>query len=807
MRKLVLLLLLILTGSLVSAQETISTEVKITASPAGMIRLASMGLPVNEGYHDKDGTWTIVLSPQEVNKAIQAGFPVEVLHADYTKFISDRNRADAGLIGYINNHKQEYNNTDVSNYSIPAHFRLGSMGGFLTLSEVYNELDSMRILYPSLISAKFSIGNSNSIEGRPLYCVRISNNPNQTQNKPRVFYNALTHAREPMGMQQFIFFMWYLLENYSTSDEIKYLVDNLELYFVPVSNPDGYEYNHSYAPFGGGDWRKNRRNNGDGTTGVDLNRNYGYKWGYDNNGSSPNTGDETYRGTAAFSEPETQVVRDFCIEKGFRIAMNYHTFSNYLLYPWCWQTQITPDSTLQLTYADYFTKKNGYLAGMPGTILYNTNGDAMDWEYGEQTVKPKTIAFTVETGNQTDGFWPQVARIIPLAQENMYSNFMVAHFALRYAEVSDISPVITPDKQGYFKFEFKRFGMDAPADYQVSVQPLDPTLIIATGSPRTIANPAIFQVITDSISYTLNPDIITGTDISFIYRISNGLYTFQDTVTKYFGPPLVVFRDSCSTMNKWTSTKWNVSSTQYHSAPGSITDSPTGNYPPSSNYPVSTIDNIDLQNSPVAVLNYYAKWKTEKGFDFVQMLISDNNGLAWVPKAGRYTTTGTEFEALGQPVYDGKKYDWVKEQMILKEYVNKDIKLRFLIKSDNAKNYDGYYFDDVTVTIVDMTGVGIEPVPAGTSWISDPVPNPASHQVTIQYNLNNTSQITMGYAVQDAIVFELMDSRGVIIRSTCLTALSGKLTTFVDDLPAGIFLYRIRCSSGNTGVKKLVVIR
>ncbi len=807
MKKIALLLFMIFTCGLVSAQQMKNAEVKITATPAGMLQLGAMGLPVEEGFHAKDGTWTIVLTQQEIDRVINAGYPVEILHDDYTKFITDRNRKDASLIDYINSHKQDFNNTDVSNYTIPQHFKLGSMGGYLTLAELYSELDSMRILFPNLISARFTIGNSNSIEGRPLYAVRISNNPNQSQSKPRVFYNALTHAREPMGMQQFIFFMWYLLENYASSDEIQYLVNNLELYFLPVCNPDGYEYNHVSAPLGGGNWRKNRRNNNNGTWGVDLNRNYGYKWGYDNNGSSPNPGDETYRGPSAFSEPETQVVRDFCIERGFRMAMNYHTFSNYLLYPWSWQTKLTPDSTLELNYADYFTRQNGYLAGTPGQILYNTNGDCMDWEYGEQAAKPKIIAFTVETGNQNDGFWPPVSRIIPLAQENMYSDFMVAHFALRYAVVNDLSPVITPEKQGYFKFDFKRFGIDGPANYQVSVLPMDTTRIIATGGSRIFTNPAQFLSYSDSISYTFNPDIVTGTEISFIYLISNGMYTFRDTVTKFFGPPLVVFSDSCSNMAKWTSAKWNVSSSQYHSAPGSITDSPSGNYPSNADFPVTSINKVDLQNSPVAVVNYWARWNTEKGFDFAQFKISDDNGLSWVPKAGKYTVTGTEFEALGQPVYDGKKLSWVNEQIILKDYLNKDIKLRFILKSDGGMNFDGFYFDDISVTIVDMTGVGMENIPAGKARISDPVPNPANDMFTIRYDLTGQVTGTFGQLNSDPITFELFNSQWIRVRETILDTPTGKVSTRVNDLSPGIYFYRIRFAFGTTGVKKLVVVR
>lgn len=808
MRRLTLLLILTSLSFLIAtAQEPVCQEVKIKTDSAAMVKLASLGLPLEEGYHSRDGYWTIVLPLPEVEMVKAEGIEVQVIRDNYRQYIEKRNMDQAGLIGYINSHKEEFNATDVSNYAIPTHFKLGSMGGFLTLAEVYSELDSMRLLFPERISARFTIGNTNSIEGRPLYAVRISNNPNQTQNKPRVFYNALTHAREPMGMQQMIFFMWYLLENYESSEEIQYLVDNLELYFVPVANPDGYEFNRTMAPIGGGDWRKNRRNNGDGTWGVDLNRNYGYKWGWDDLGSSPVPGELTYRGTGPFSEPETQAVRDFCIDKEFRIALNYHSYSNYLLYPWSWQNQLTPDSTLELTYADYLTRENGYLPGTPGGILYNTNGDSMDWEYGEQVAKPKIIPFTMETGNQNDGFWPQLNRIIPLAQENMYSNLMLAHFALRFIEIEDVSPAITQNREGYFKFEFRRLGMDAPANYQVSVEPLDTSLFLSTGATRIITYPVQFQTYSDSIAYSLREEIVAGTEISFIYRVSNGMYTFRDTVTKFFGPPLVVFSDSCNNMDNWSSAKWNLSATQYHTPPGSLTDSPTGNYTGNANNPMSTKEMIDLLNSPVAVINYWAKWKTEKGFDYVQVKVSDDNGITWTPLAGRYTVTGTEYQALGQPVYDGKRYAWVREQIILKEYLNKDIKLRFHMRSDAGMNFDGFYLDDVTVTVIDMTGVGLYENPQDRGTISDPVPNPAGSTVTITYNLETTVQNDQSAPSASAATFELMNIKGQLVGSSFLPSPRGIHAFSVDELKPGIYFYRINHPEGSTAVRKLVVIR
>ena len=79
--------------------------------------------------------------------------------------------------------------------------------------------------------------------------------------------------------------MGRMLSGYATDPAIQSAVNDHEIYFVPMVNPDGFLYNEQTNPNGGGMWRKNRRNNGDGTYGVDNNRNYPYEWGC-SNGSS-----------------------------------------------------------------------------------------------------------------------------------------------------------------------------------------------------------------------------------------------------------------------------------------------------------------------------------------------------------------------------------------------------------------------------------------------------------------------------------------------------------------------------------------
>lgn len=319
-------------------------------------------------------------------------------------------------------------------YAVPSNFHYGSMGGYLTFAEVVTELDNMRTLFPSLISARQSLGLS--IQSRDLWMVKISDNPDTDEDEQEILYTALHHAREPQSMATVIYFMWYLLENYGIDPTVTNLVDNRELYFVPVVNPDGYVYNQQTNPNGGGLWRKNRRNNGNGTYGVDLNRNYGYRWGYDNSGSSPTTSSQTYRGSGPFSEPETQAMRDFALNRQFRMANNFHSHGNLLIFPWGFIGNFyTPDHSAYVAWGQDMTQFNNYLDGTANqTVGYLVNGEANDWLYGEQISKGKVFGFTTEVGTGSDGFWPSQSRIIPLADENVYPNLVLA------AGVSDLTP-------------------------------------------------------------------------------------------------------------------------------------------------------------------------------------------------------------------------------------------------------------------------------------------------------------------------------------------------------------------------------
>ena len=302
------------------------------------------------------------------------------------------------------------------------------MGGYHTYSETVDFLDSLHAEHPEITSEKDSIGAS--VEGRAIWAMKISDNPEVDEDEPEVLYDGLHHAREPITIEVLLYFMSYLVDNYGSLPGVTELVNERELWFIPIVNPDGYLYNEEQDPGGGGMWRKNRSYDSlSDCYGVDPNRNYGYMWGYDDNGSSPYPCDQTYRGPSAFSEPEIQTMRDFTIAHRFVLAMNYHSYSNLFLYPWGYDNIYTPDQGLFTAIADTVVAYTGYTPGTPWELLYNTNGDANDWMYGDTESKPKVFAFTTEVGGEGDGFWPPPYRIEPLCEENLAPNLFIARIA------------------------------------------------------------------------------------------------------------------------------------------------------------------------------------------------------------------------------------------------------------------------------------------------------------------------------------------------------------------------------------------
>ncbi|MGC3001605.1 M14 family zinc carboxypeptidase [Streptomyces sp. G35A] len=226
-----------------------------------------------------------------------------------------------------------------------------------------------------------SIGKT--VKGQDILALKLTRRAKQTRDgsRPAVLYMSNQHAREWITPEMTRRLMHHYLDTYRTDKRVKRIVDSTELWFVLSANPDGYDY--TFADDANRLWRKNLRDvNGDGAIGtgdgVDLNRNFPYKWGYDDEGSSPNPTSQTYRGASPGSEPETKAIDAFQKRIGFTYGINYHSAAELLLYGVGWQVATpTPDDVLYKALAG--TPGNSAIPGYHPQLsseLYTTNGEA-----------------------------------------------------------------------------------------------------------------------------------------------------------------------------------------------------------------------------------------------------------------------------------------------------------------------------------------------------------------------------------------------------------------------------------------------
>ncbi|MEI8138146.1 MAG: M14 family metallopeptidase, partial [Bacteroidota bacterium] len=509
-KKIILVVIVLFSINVVNAQTLKYHKVLMQGDENLAQRLLQLGITIDHCDVQEDGI-AAEISDYELQTIKTNGVKHKILIYDLAKFYEARNITD------VANRLMPTTVCNAPNIAKPTYFHLGSMGGYFTWNEMKQILDSMVLLYPNLITVKQPL-SAQSIEGRDIYFVKISDNPTIDETEPEVLYSALHHAREAASLSQLVFYMWYLLENYATNADIKATVDNAELFFVPCVNPDGYVYNQTTNPNGGGMWRKNRRNNGT-TFGVDLNRNYGYNWGFDNIGSSPTSSNDTYRGTAAFSEPETQAMRDFCNVRQFVTALNAHTYSNLLIYPWGYLPSIyTPDSTAFVNWAVLLTQDSRFLYGTGDqTVNYVTNGDSDDWMYGEQTTKSKILSMTPEAGAASDGFWPLSSRILDICKTTFTQNYNLAKVVAKFAIARDAQDKFLTGN-GFIKYNLQRLGLQA-GTFTVSMNPVGND-ISSVGSPKVYSVLLQNQNILDSISFNLNTGLTPGQTVKYAIGVN-----------------------------------------------------------------------------------------------------------------------------------------------------------------------------------------------------------------------------------------------------------------------------------------------
>ena len=754
MKKVLFITISLLFFSFANSQESeLYHKVKINyISSENFDRLVQSGIPLDHGIHKKNQYFESDFSESEIQV-------IEKLNIDYNIEIYDlksyyKNRNNPNHKDYVSKSKIKNVSCEESNineYITPQNYDIkdgNDFGGFYTYSEMLEELDQMHQLYPNLISARLDIKDPNTdddphihqtYEGRFLQWVKISDNPNQAESEPQILYTAIHHAREPASLQQLIFYMWYLLENYDQDSTIKEIVDNTEMYFVPCVNPDGYIHNENTDPEGGGMWRKNRYN----SHGVDNNRNYSYiddngNEVWNTSGTSNNQNGSTYAGDGPFSEAENKAIRYFVENHNFIIALNNHTYSNLLLYPYGYDyNQPTEDNDIFEFISEELVSENGY-DNIISADLYPAAGDSDDFMYGMLETETggtrnKIFAMTPEIGSS---FWPAASTIEDLSKEMMYHNLTAAKMVNNYATLNETSNSNFIDSSTFSNnYEIQRLGIGGDGNFEVSIIPISDNITSGTIT-NSYNQMELGEIIQDSFTIQLSSGIEYGDEVLYKLVLNNGSFEREYFIDKIFGEADTIFEDESNMIQDyWHSNTWNLTYEDYFSPNTSITDSPYFNYSNNEYSLIEVLNPIDLSNTSYAELSFNAKWHTESGYDYVQIEVSTDDGQTWIPQCGKYTKIGsqTHEDAENEPLYDGLQGSWVNEIISLSDYLENEIKIRFKLISDGSQRRDGFYFDDVKVNIIssnlNLTNVELDKIKI--------YPNPTTDRLFINTNLND----------------------------------------------------------------------
>jgi carboxypeptidase T len=271
-------------------------------------------------------------------------------------------------------------------------FANGFPQGYQTVAGLTADLQALAVAHPNTVKLTI-IGQS--LEKRPLYAVEICSHPEA--HLPAVRINSGQHARELPPVEITSRLIHLLAEGYGTNPAITQLVDTRDIWIIPLVNPDG----RSRVEKGSNMWRKNARPNGDGTWGVDTNRNADDHFAQGDKDSSQ----DDYQGKAPFSEPESQAIRDLCAKEHFTVSLDLHNYAGMVLWAPGYSNALTKDDAAFSRIGGQLASHIGYKFGTINRTIYPTYGDLSTWEYDAYG----TLGFAAEL-NDT-GFNPPYSEV------------------------------------------------------------------------------------------------------------------------------------------------------------------------------------------------------------------------------------------------------------------------------------------------------------------------------------------------------------------------------------------------------------
>lgn len=710
MKKILIVLMLILSVNLIYADEIYNLIHVNINSVADITKLTELNLDIikiKPNYYAE-----IVAHPSDILELERMGFYSEIIIKDMEHYYAMQKTGD------------------------------GVFGNYLTFSEAIASMDSVHNAYPNIVSAKQILPNSSlgdtTWDGNLVWAIKVSDNVTTQENEPEALIIALHHAREPITTTIAIYFLHWLADNYGTDPDATWLVDNRQIWIVPVVNPDGYLYNEFNGGYGGM-WRKNRRNNGGGQWGVDPNRNYPYMWG--GAGSSGYPGSETYRGPSAGSEPCIQSMMNFYNQHQFKTSIDYHSYSNLYLYPWGYDYILTPDDWKFDSLTAMMSVPNGYTCGTVANAIYIVSGGSVDWGYGDTISKPKVFHITPEVG---EAFW-QEDQIPTQIEETHLGNKIICWAAGIYLRATEISVSdngdANPGDTVNLDVSIFNYAMDENAtNVNITLKTDNPyvDVIDAQASVGNINLLSSGSNGSDHITVAFDTQTPIGyiVSLNIIITADNG-YRSENEITIMVGTPTNGFYDDFeSGYGAWTLQGiWQLRTTYSHSPTHSLG---TGTYSNNQNISATMSGSIDNPTS----LSFWTVYDLEDGYDYGYVEIYSDENPTW-------NTIKT---------YNGEgHWSWSYEELDLSSYSSHhNVKIRFRLVTDVYVTKNGWFVDDVSINC-GSTGDSTPTIPAPNSPSNGA--NVGSQPILIVNNSTDPNSLPLTYTYRvysDSLMTDLV---------------------------------------------------
>ena len=346
----------------------------------------------------------LVVTRSEYEELVKRGFNIQVTQTEDRLRKNLQMRTDRDLTGY-----RDYEDLEIELQQIESQYP--------NICKLYDIGESWGKIYSDS-------GNSNySDYSHEIWAMKVSDNVEIEEDEPSVYYMGVHHAREPISLEVVMAILLHTLGNYGINDTITNNVDNSQIWFIPLVNPNGHRIVTEQIDLW---WRKNIRDNnengqfdnynGHGPDGVDPNRNYGFEWGLV--GASDDWNSAVYHGPEPWSEPEIMAMKNLLESHHFVTGITYHSYSELVLFPYGYQYgAIAPDHyALEELATDMAitipAAGGGHYTPQQSLQLYPCMGTTDDYSYGVHG----TFSFTIELGTQ---FIPPADEIDDICNDNI----------------------------------------------------------------------------------------------------------------------------------------------------------------------------------------------------------------------------------------------------------------------------------------------------------------------------------------------------------------------------------------------------